>query len=76
MKEETARWMLRIMHHFSGQARETLLSLLEQSLDDLEKTVKSEMHAEVTAVLTSRGFLPSISAKALSRHCSNDYSSV
>jgi len=49
IKEEAARWILRIMHHFSGQARETLLSLLERSLDDLEKTVKSEMHAEVAA---------------------------
>jgi hypothetical protein len=49
IKEEAARWMLRIMHHFSGQARETLLSLLERSLDDLEKTVKSEMHVEAAA---------------------------
>jgi hypothetical protein len=49
MKDEAARWMLRIMHHFSGPARKTLLSLLEQSLDDLEKTVKSEMHAEIAA---------------------------
>jgi hypothetical protein len=49
MKEEAARWMFRIMHHFNGQARETLLSLLERSLDDLEKTIKSEMHAEAAA---------------------------
>jgi hypothetical protein len=49
MKEEAARWMLRIMHHFGGPARETLLSFLERSLDDLERTVKSEMHAEVAA---------------------------
>lgn len=49
VKEEAAHWMLRIMHHFSGQARETLLSLLERSLDDLEKTVNSEMHAEIAA---------------------------
>jgi hypothetical protein len=49
VKEEAAHWMLRIMHHFSGQARETLLSVLERSLDDLEKTVNSEIHAEIAA---------------------------
>jgi hypothetical protein len=49
MKEEAARWILRIMHHFNGQAREVLLSLLERSLDDLQLTVKSEMHTEVAA---------------------------
>jgi hypothetical protein len=49
VKEEAAHWMLRITHHFSGQARETLLSLLERSLDDLERTVNSEMRAEIAA---------------------------
>lgn len=49
MKEAAAHWMLRIMYHFSGQAREALLSLLEQSLDDLENTVKLAMHTEVAA---------------------------
>jgi hypothetical protein len=49
MKEEAAHWMLRIMYHFSGRAREALLSLLEQSLDDLENTVRVAMHTEVAA---------------------------
>lgn len=44
-KVEAVHWMLRVAQHFSGPKPEAILAAAEESLDDLDKAVGSEMHS-------------------------------
>jgi hypothetical protein len=44
IKAEAVSWMFRVAQRYSGTDREAILLAVEKSLDDLEKTVESEVH--------------------------------
>jgi hypothetical protein len=44
VKVEAVSWMFRVAQRYSGTDREAILLAVEKSLDDLEKTVESEVH--------------------------------
>jgi hypothetical protein len=44
VKAEAVSWMFQVAQRYSGTDREAILLAVEKSLDDLEKTVESEVH--------------------------------